>query len=218
MLEKPKAILFDWDNTIVDTWPHIHNALNDTLAYMGLELWSLEQTKLNVHLSMRDSFKQVFGERANEAAKLYQSRYMTYQEQYALSILPGAIELIDFLSSNPEIYIAVVSNKLGVTLRSEAAMLNLHNKFKKFVGSQDALEDKPSSLPVKLALEGSSIDLGKHVWFVGDTIADMACAYNSGCSAIFYGDDDPTSERYVNYKPHKYFKTHHEFLSALKAF
>jgi phosphoglycolate phosphatase len=27
-LSIPRAILFDWDNTLVDTWPLIHTAMN----------------------------------------------------------------------------------------------------------------------------------------------------------------------------------------------
>ena len=26
-LPKPKAVIFDWDNTLVDTWPLIHQAI-----------------------------------------------------------------------------------------------------------------------------------------------------------------------------------------------
>ena len=28
----PRVVLFDWDGTLVDNWPVIHGALNDTLA------------------------------------------------------------------------------------------------------------------------------------------------------------------------------------------
>ena len=33
-LKKPKAIVFDWDNTLVDTWPIIHMAINQTMQTM----------------------------------------------------------------------------------------------------------------------------------------------------------------------------------------
>ena len=34
-LTPPKAVLFDWDNTLVDTWPCIGRATNITLETMG---------------------------------------------------------------------------------------------------------------------------------------------------------------------------------------
>ena len=30
-LPKPKAVIFDWDNTLVNTWPIIHDEVNDLL-------------------------------------------------------------------------------------------------------------------------------------------------------------------------------------------
>ena len=44
-LKPPRAILFDWDNTLVDNWPAIHDALNTTFAAMGHGLWTLDETK-----------------------------------------------------------------------------------------------------------------------------------------------------------------------------
>ena len=53
---RPKAIIFDWDDTLIDNWQAIHAALNLTLNKMGHERWSFEKTKSNVRRSMRDSF------------------------------------------------------------------------------------------------------------------------------------------------------------------
>ena len=44
----PKAILFDWDNTLVDTWPVIHDAMNVTLKYMGCDGWDMVETRKRV--------------------------------------------------------------------------------------------------------------------------------------------------------------------------
>ena len=53
-LTLPKAVIFDWDNTLVDSWPVIHHALNETLEAYGKPLWTLEETKDRVRHSMRD--------------------------------------------------------------------------------------------------------------------------------------------------------------------
>jgi len=52
---RPKALLFDWDNTLVNTWPAIHDANNYTLVAMGHEPWTFEETLQRVRKSMRDS-------------------------------------------------------------------------------------------------------------------------------------------------------------------
>ena len=35
----PKAIIFDWDSTLIDNWQSIANALNATLIEMGKAPW-----------------------------------------------------------------------------------------------------------------------------------------------------------------------------------
>ena len=60
---RPRAILFDWDNTLVDSWPMIHEARNFVMAAMGQPLRSLADTKLSARLSLRDDFPRIFGER-----------------------------------------------------------------------------------------------------------------------------------------------------------
>ena len=88
-LPKPRAILFDWDNTLVDTWPLIHSALNMTLRYMGHPEWSLEKVHAEVKHSMRDSFPAMFGDRWEEAGKHYQASYRSINLS-ELTPLPGA--------------------------------------------------------------------------------------------------------------------------------
>jgi phosphoglycolate phosphatase len=62
ILPKPRAVIFDWDNTLVNTWPIIHDALNKTFAEHSLPLWEFEKTKARVRKSMRDSFPEIFGD------------------------------------------------------------------------------------------------------------------------------------------------------------
>lgn len=212
--QKPKAILFDWDNTLANTWPVIHAALHETFIAMGQTPWSLEETKLKVHRSMRDSFPGLFGDRWEEAGKIYQASYRK-NRTVMLEALPMAHELLSMLVQDKDIYVAVVSNKIGTTLREEVTHLEWDPYFSRIVGAQDAKEDKPSPAPVALALEGSGINAGEHVWFIGDSLTDMECAHNAGCLPVFYGDGDPTSEQYKHCPAARHVKSHQELMAWL---
>ena len=185
-LPEPKAIIFDWDNTLVDSWPIIYNALVETFEYMGSKPWSLDETKERVGKSMRDQFPDLFGERWEEAGKIY---HKSYKDRHLRDLItfPQAQELLEFLHSK-DLYLAVVSNKQGSVLRTEAEHIGLASYFDKLVGATDAERDKPHPDPVLLALKGSGIEAGKHVWFIGDSVTDVECALNSNCTPIFYGD------------------------------
>jgi phosphoglycolate phosphatase len=215
-LDKPKAILFDWDNTLADTWPTIYGALTQTFVEMGHEPWSLEETKVRVHRSLRDSFPEIFGDRWEEAEKKYLENFKR-THLINLTTLEGAEEVLKELS-NTDIYVALVSNKTGCNLRLEVEHIGWNDYFVKIIGAKDADEDKPSPEPVYMALEGSGIDLGYDVWFVGDSITDMECAHNCGCVAIFYGDQDLTSERFANHQPDVHFSDHNELIAAIREF
>lgn len=208
MLPKPKAIIFDWDNTLVDTWPLIHLALTETMQAMGHEPWSLEVTKKQVHLSMREAFPILFGERWQEAAMIYQRNYRQPRTLEKLTSLPFVEELLTTLKKQPSLLVSIVSNKMGDFLRKEVQHLQWNEYFYKVIGAQDAKEDKPSIAPLLLALEGSNIQLNKEVWFVGDSLTDMECAHNAGCTPIFYGEDDPTHSRYAHCPPLVHYKNH----------
>ena len=186
VMNKPKAIIFDWDNTLVNTWPIIHNALFQTFTEMGMTPWTIEQTKARVRRSMRDSFPELFGDKWEEASGLYQKHYLESHLE-KLESLPDAVLLLDFFRTTG-IYNVVVSNKKGPNLRKEAEHIGWSHYFNKIVGANDAAADKPSPAPVLMALEGSGITPDKDVWFIGDSVIDLECAKNAGCSGIIYGD------------------------------
>ena len=49
-LSRPRAIIFDWDNTLVDSWATIHDALNFLMAAMERPLWTIGETRERVRL------------------------------------------------------------------------------------------------------------------------------------------------------------------------
>ncbi len=193
-LPKPKAIIFDWDNTLVNTWPVIHDALNATFAEHGLPLWTIEQTKLRVRKSMRDSFPEIFGENWQAAGAAYQAHYRA-SHLSKLDALPLAREMLEEVKKRG-IYSVVVSNKRGENLRKEAQHIGWYDLFDNITGADDAARDKPFADPVHLALAGSGIQPSPDIWFIGDSEIDLECAKNTGCTAILYGDEASAHPEY----------------------
>jgi phosphoglycolate phosphatase len=198
-LPRPRALLFDWDNTLVDSWPVIHEALNATLEAMGHDRWSLETTKERVRFSLRDSFPKLFGESWTEARQLYLDAFRAIHLD-RLRPLPGRTELIEDLAAEG-FCLAVVSNKTGPLLRLEAAALGWDRYFARLVGAMDAAADKPQRAPVDMALAGTGIAAGAEVWLIGDTAVDIECALNAGCIPVLLGADDAATPEFRDFKP-----------------
>lgn len=210
-INSPDAVIFDWDNTLVDTWPTIHEALNHTFTRMGHEPWDINMVKQRVARSMRDSFPDIFGSNWQEAATIYQSSFRSIHLD-KLKALPGAESMLEWLSKQA-VYMAVASNKKGPNLRKEAEYIGWNKYFSKLIGADDTPKDKPAPEPVHAALDGSNIRAGKKVWFIGDSEIDMECAIVTGCIPVFYGELPP---RPLNHQYQIHVKNHEELTNLFK--
>jgi len=180
----PKAIIFDWDNTLTDSSPVIHQAINDTLEYYNLKTRSYEESMLDVGKAMQETFPRLFGDQWQEAGEFYRNQYLHHRKKY-FKTLENSSNFLN-LMYNYSIYLVIVSNKIGDYLRQEVELLGWNKYFKKIIGSGDAEENKPSPLPVYKALENSNI-LPKESWFIGDSSVDLECAHNAGCFPVLIG-------------------------------
>lgn len=207
--DQPRALLFDWDNTLVDTWQVIHHALAATFTAMGHVPWSLEQTRERVRSSARDAFPALFGKRAEEAMAIF---YGTYEADHLdkLRERSGAGDMLARLAKSGYL-LGVVSNKKGYLLRREADHLGWTSLFHRLVGADDAVQDKPAVEPVELALTGSGLSRGPGIWFVGDTDIDMLCAVNAGCLPVLLRPEPPAAGEFGDAMPGR----HVESCSAL---
>ncbi len=198
-LTRPRAILFDWDNTLVDTWAVIQDAQNHTLVAFGMEPWTMEETRARVRGSMRDAFPVLFGDRWQEAGRIFYGRFAACHLD-RLCAAPGAEALLAQLAAT-DIYLAVVSNKQGDFLRAEVAQLGWTPYFSRVVGALDAERDKPEPEPVRMALSEGRIEPGEAVWFVGDADVDLECATRAGCVPVLLRETPPGPKEFAKYPP-----------------
>ena len=201
----PAAVIFDWDSTLVDNWRAIHLSLNATLTEMGHQTWTEEETRKRSKSSARDAFPNLFGKKSEQALNFFYEAFEQFQLE-TLKVLNGAEELIKVLSEN-EIYLAIVSNKNGDHLRKEVIELGWSGYFQKVVGASDAIEDKPSIEPVKVALKSAGLDSNSIIWFVGDSVLDLKCATISGCVPILIEGSGIDDECLKDWPPHSIFSS-----------
>lgn len=202
-LQKPKAILFDWDNTLVDSWAIIFDALNFTFEAFGKDLWTMEQTRVRVRKSLRDSFPEVFGDDWKKAADVFYGRFDEIHISQ-LNPIDGAGDMLAQLADSG-IFLGVVSNKRGEYLRKEAVHLGWDVHFSSLVGALDAKQDKPAKDPVELALADYQHKSGPDIWFVGDADIDMECAVNSDLTPVLLRKDIPAQDEFQDYQPVYHF-------------
>ncbi|MDX1738778.1 MAG: HAD hydrolase-like protein [Alphaproteobacteria bacterium] len=188
----PNAIVFDWDNTLVNTWPVIHHALEKTYIAYDKKPMTLDEVMANVKYSLRDSFPEIFKDKWQEARDEF---YRNFEKVHLQDLVPidGSKDFLDELSKL-QIPMALVSNKTGRYLRLEADHLDWSSFFINIIGAGDAKQDKPAVDPLIMALQGSDIQIDGAVWFVGDSEVDIQIAENAGCTGILLHTDSSKIE------------------------
>jgi phosphoglycolate phosphatase len=184
-MTRPAAILWDWDNTLVDGWAAIQAGLNAAFRAFDLPEWDRETVLARVRKSLPESFPPMFGAEWERARDIFYAEVRGCHLE-VLSPMPGAAAAIAAAGAlAPQ---AVVSNKQGALLRAEAAHLGWAARFGALVGAGDASADKPSPAPLLMALERIGVPASAQVWYVGDTALDMQAARAAGCRAVLLGD------------------------------
>lgn len=185
----PKAMIFDWDNTLVDAWGCVTEALNTAREAFGQQSLDIEATRCLSARSARDIFKDWYGDQAETAHKIFYDRYQSAHLNH-LKPLPGADGLLSWANAHA-VPAFVVSNKRGDILRRECDFLRWNDYFLAVVGSTDAARDKPARDPVDLAFDRANLLLdGPDVWFIGDTQGDVDCAANAGVRPVLVNNPD----------------------------
>lgn len=181
-LPPPRAIVFDWDNTLVDTWPVITAAMNVTLLAMGYEPWGAAEAKRRIARSMRESFPELFGDRWEEASAVF---YAEFERSHLerLAPLPGAEAALAHFQARG-VQLAVVSNKAARYLHREVAHLGWEHYFTTVFGAGELPRDKPAPDAVFAFLARAGLAPGRDIWFVGDSSVDVDIAHAAGCASV----------------------------------
>jgi phosphoglycolate phosphatase len=183
-LPPPRALLWDWDNTLVDAWAGVQAGMNAALSAFGQAPWTREEVRARARLALSEAFPKLFGAEWERARDIFYAEVRATHLAH-IAPLPGSEQALAAAGALPQ---GVVSNKQGGILRAEAAHLGWEGCFGALVGAGDTPRGKPDPEPVLLALARLGVAPGPEVWFLGDTGVDMQAARAAGCSAVLIGD------------------------------
>lgn len=193
--EHPKAILFDWDITLVDTFDLIYSSVNATMRQFNKPEWSVDQVKKYTHSPAQEWLTSLFADQWEDALAFFRKQYVSQHLVY-LKPMEGAKSLLGVLNSL-RIPLGIVSNKHGHILRKEVEHLGWDSYFGTILGSGDVAEDKPAPDMALKALQELGVEpCPQRTWLIGDSPADWQCAEAAGCKPIPMGDEYPESKQY----------------------
>ncbi len=183
-LQKPDAIFFDWDGTLIDSLPSLNGYYNHVLGAFSKPPITVEEAKRNIRRSAREVFPGIFGEKADEALEIFYS----YVAKTHLDHLEAFGESHDFMAelATFNIQLGIVSNKKHIFLLKEITHLGWDKYLVSNIGAGEAAKDKPEPDPLLLAASKIGVSPETHeIWYVGDTETDMMAAVAAGFQPIF---------------------------------
>jgi HAD superfamily hydrolase (TIGR01549 family) len=190
-----RAVLFDWDGTLLDSFAA------DTRAYLAMfKALGVTFTRDDLARHYHPDWTRVY-----RALRIQRSRWSRadklWREAYALEkpqLLPGTRAVLRTLLKR--FTLGLVTSGDGSRVRTQLEMFKLTNWFAACVCSEDAAHKKPHPAPLERALEMLRVAPEDAV-YVGDSAQDMEMARRAGVRAIGVFGPFPTEKGLRAAKP-----------------
>ncbi len=189
------TILYDWDNTLVDTNPVCLMSLNKFFDKNNIKKEITHEDLRNINnMLFEDYLSSHFKEKIDDKLREYRDIY--YQCADQLILLNHTMSFLSFFH-NLKIKQGIISNKPSKVLIEEVKKLNVH-QYEKILGGDSAKFPKPSNELMNLMKAEMKIE-NDTIIFVGDSKIDIDFAINANVPIIFVGNEK-NIEEYKNYK------------------
>ncbi|HEX4497942.1 MAG TPA: HAD-IA family hydrolase [Thermoanaerobaculia bacterium] len=181
-MERPAALVFDLDGTLIDSRRDITTAINRMRAELELPAIPLAEVVTMVGEGARLLVERALGsgfspEQVDQALV----RYLGYYGEVCLDetvTYPGIVEMLEALA--PHYPLALLSNKGESLSRRILGALGLSRFFAEIVGGDSLPTRKPDPAGLHLLADRLGVPLDR-LMLVGDTWIDAETAHNAGC-------------------------------------
>ena len=179
-----KAIIWDLDGTLLDSYDVIVESICFTFAEFGIPY-----SKEEIHsVAIQSSIKALFAEKErnyNVDVSLLQRRYseISGSKYQLIKAEKQAYEALQRLSEKG--YEHYVFTHRGKTTIPVLDHLHMTSYFRQIITSQHGFQRKPHPEGLLYLIEENELEPG-NTYYVGDRKLDMLCAKNAGIPGILY--------------------------------
>jgi pyrophosphatase PpaX len=184
-MSKYKAVLFDFDGTLMDTTPIIVRSWNHTTrTLLGREL-PMEELAQTFGEPILETCKKLFPDTdPHEAAEIYRL-YQNSEKDLVIYMMDGMADLVRGLKARG-ILTGVVTSRYWTTSPKDIYEFPVYDDLDVFIGGEDSHAHKPDPEPVLMALERLGVKPSEAI-LIGDTAFDILCGHNAGVDVALVG-------------------------------
>ncbi len=192
-----KHVVFDWDETLANTYPVISSAYENIFKTLNMPSISYDEIKrITSTLQNKDTLGYIFGDKKEEAKDAYY-KYINEHHISKLEMMPNAEKLLRYcMSKNMKCYL--ITNKRRKIFLEESDEVGFTQFFTNIVAAGDFEEDKPHPSATRAVFLGKKPDADE-ILVVGDGVADYKVART-------YDDADGKKAKCVIYDPDDKYK------------
>ena len=207
---KFKAIIFDLDGTLIDSYSAIEESLNYVLEHFGLPKVDLATTKKMVGRGLENLIQQAIGEdRKEQGIALFRKSY-DETVMRGTFLLPEVDETIRALYTQG-IKMAVASNKPSIYSRTILENFDLNPFFEACYGPDVVKQAKPHPAMLEGLMKELNADK-KETLYVGDMVIDVETAKNAGIPVALIATGGNSSDELLSTKSDYYLKKFSDLL------
>jgi pyrophosphatase PpaX len=183
MPQRPFAVLFDLDGTLIDSIELILNSAKHAFREREGHVPSDAEWLTGVGIPLASMFRRYARDEAEVESLI--AKYREYQLAHhdrLVTCYDQVVETVDFIraAGHP---VAIVTSKTGWLARRGLDHVGLGPHFDVIVGCDSCERHKPDPEPVHLALERLGYEPSEAV-FVGDSVHDMEAGNAAGVTTI----------------------------------
>ncbi|WP_088006484.1 pyrophosphatase PpaX [Indiicoccus explosivorum] len=172
-----KAMLFDFDGTLLDTNELIEQTFLGVLGEFYPGRFTAEDV---IHFngpSLSQTFSRIAPDRVEELTQAYRELNLELHDELVREY-DGVGETIRLLKAKG-MKLAIVSTKRRVVIERGLALMDLSDAFDVLISLDDVVNPKPHPEPVQLALDRLGVDKA-HALMIGDNSHDIEGGRNAG--------------------------------------
>lgn len=172
-------VLFDIDNTLIDTTESILCSLQRTLEEVIGRRWELEELTPVLEVPGMEAFEVIGIESPKQILQIYPlwEKYM-HDYRYNCGLYEGIHPLLEEIDAQG-LTMGIVTSKTQEQYDSEFRYLGISQLFDMAITADDTIYHKPKPDPINTYLWLNGLK-PEEVLFVGDTSYDMDCAKAAG--------------------------------------
>ena len=180
-----KAVLFDFDGTIMDTNDIIIQSWQHTFRTIEGKERPIEEITPSfgepLFVTMEKFFPGMNTEAMVQTYRDYQRKVYTEQ----IHMFPGIPEVIKALKDKGYL-VAIVTSRLWNSTKQGLYKFDIAHMFDAVVSAEDTDVHKPDPAPCNICLEKLGVKPEEAI-FVGDSRFDVLCAKNAGVQSVLVG-------------------------------